>query len=156
MVYRVRTCPLFQHYGQDNIVRNNILALGGKGQLQRCREDKPCHYIAEGNIVYGDIQQMLGGVWKNGDWKIGRNLYWSTAGPPQFTNMDFESWQQKGHDSGSIVADPLFVDVARDDFRLQPNSPALALSFQPIDLSQTGLYGARTGSNCPGATRIAR
>ena len=47
LVYRVRTCPLFQHYGKDNIVRNNILAFGGKGQIQRCREDKPCHYIAE-------------------------------------------------------------------------------------------------------------
>jgi len=141
VVYRVRTCPLFQHYGKDNIVRNNIFALGGKGQLQRCREDTPCHYIAEGNIVYGDIQQMLGGVWKSGDWKIGRNVYWSTAGEPKFTDMDFETWQTKGNDVGSIVADPLFVDVANDDFRLQPDSPALKLGFQPIDLSKTGLYG---------------
>ncbi|MEA1950073.1 MAG: right-handed parallel beta-helix repeat-containing protein, partial [Planctomycetota bacterium] len=84
VVHHVRTCPLFQHYGKDNTVRNNILAFGGRGQLQRCREDKPCHYAAEGNIVYADIRQMLGGVWKSGDWKLGRNVYWSTAGPPVF------------------------------------------------------------------------
>ncbi len=141
VVYRVRTCPLFQHYGKDNLVRNNILALGDKAQLQRCREDKPCHFIAEGNIVFGDVTQMLGGVWKSGDWRLGRNVYWSTAGEPKFTDMEFATWQAKGNDVDSIVADPLFVDAANDDFRLQPESPALKLGFQPIDLSKTGLYG---------------
>lgn len=149
VVYRVRTCPLFQHYGKDNIVRNNIFAFGGKGQLQRCREDKPCHYVAEGNIVYGDIPQMLGGVWKNGDWKIGRNVYWSTSGPPEFAGMDFAMWKTKGNDNDSIVADPLFVDASNDDYRLKPNSPALKLGFQPIDLRQTGLYGDKSWVELP-------
>jgi len=149
VVYRVRTCPLFQHYGKDNIVRNNILAFGGKGQLQRCREDKPCHYAAEGNIVYGDIEQMLGGVWKSGDWKVGRNVYWSTAGAPRFADVDFEAWQTKGNDVSSIVADPLFVDAANDDFRLRPDSPALKLGFKPIDLSKTGLYGDKDWVELP-------
>ncbi|MCH5375727.1 MAG: right-handed parallel beta-helix repeat-containing protein, partial [Planctomycetes bacterium] len=149
LVYRVRTCPLFQHYGRDNIVRNNILALGGKGQLQRCREDKPCHYIAEGNIVYGDIEQMLGGVWKSGDWVLRRNLYWSTSGEPRFTDMDFATWQAKGNDAGSIVADPLFVDAANDDFRLRPDSPALKLGFQPIDPGKIGLYGEKDWVGLP-------
>lgn len=141
VVHRVATCPLFQHYGKDNLVRNNVLALGEEGQLRRCREDKPCHYIAEGNIVYADIPAMLVGVWKNGDWKLDRNLYWSTAGAPVFGGMDFAAWQAKGNDAGSVVADPLFADPARGDFTLRPGSPALALGFQPIDLSQTGLYG---------------
>ena len=149
VVYRVRTCPLFQHYGKDNIVRNNVLALGGKGQLQRCREDRSCHYTAEGNIVYGDIEQMLGGVWKSGDWKVGRNVYWSTAGAPKFTDMDFEAWQTKGKDVGSIVADPLFVDAANDDFRLKSDSPALKLGFKPIDLGKTGLYGEKEWVELP-------
>ncbi|HUT94474.1 MAG TPA: right-handed parallel beta-helix repeat-containing protein, partial [Thermoguttaceae bacterium] len=149
VVYRVRTCPLFQHYGKDNIVRNNVLALGGKGQLQRCREDKPCHYIAEGNVVFGDIEQMLGGVWKSGDWKVGGNVYWSTAGEPRFTDMDFAAWKTKGNDVGSIVADPLFVDAANDDFRLRPDSPALKLGFKPIDLSNTGLYGDKDWVELP-------
>lgn len=149
VVYRVRTCPLFQHYGKDNTIRNNIFALGGKGQLQRCREDKPCHYAATNNLVYADIPQMLGGVWKNGDWKLERNLYWSTAGAPAFAGLDFAAWQAKGNDAGSVVADPLFVDPAAGDFRLQPNSPALALGFQPIDLGKTGLYGDPAWVNLP-------
>jgi len=141
VVYRVRTCPLFQHYGKDNTIRNNLFALGGEGQLQRCREDIPCHYVATGNLVYADIPKMLGGVWKNGDWKLERNLYWSTAGAPTFAGLDFAAWQAKGNDAGSVVADPLFADPAKGDFGLRPNSPALALGFKPIDLSSTGLYG---------------
>lgn len=152
VVYRVRTCPLFQHYGKDNTIRNNIFAFGGKGQLQRCREDKPCHYAATGNLVHADIPQMLGGVWKNGDWTLERNLYWSTAGAPVFAGLDFAAWQAKGNDAGSVVADPLFVNPAAGDFRLQPNSPALALGFQPIDLGKTGLYGDPAWVALPGKT----
>lgn len=36
--------------------------------------------------------------------------------------------------------DPLFVDPARDDYRLRPESPALALGFRPPPLAQIGLY----------------
>jgi hypothetical protein len=141
VVYRVDTCPLFMHYGSECIVSNNVLALGDKGLMRRCREDKRCHYEAVGNIVYGDTQNMLVGPWKNDDWKVGRNVYWSTAGEPSFAGMDFATWQPKGKDEGSIVADPMFVDPANGDFSLKPGSPALKLGFKPIDLSNTGLYG---------------
>lgn len=149
VVYRVRTCPLFQHYGKDNLIRNNIFAFGGAAQLQRCREDVPCHYTAECNLVYADIPQMLGGVWKNGDWKLARNLYWSTAGAPVFAGVDFAAWQAAGNDAGSVVADPLFVDPERGDFRLQPGSPAFALGFEPVDAAEAGLYGDRAWVELP-------
>ena len=50
------------------------------------------------------------------------------------------SWQAMGFDSRSVVADPLFVDRDRDDFRLRPESPALALGFQPIPIEKIGPY----------------
>jgi len=149
VVHHVRTCPLFQHYGTNNVVRNNILALGEEAQLRRCREDRPCHFIAEGNIVYAAIEQMLGGVWKNGDWKMGSNVYWSAAGEPKFKEMDFATWQAKGKDVGSIVANPRFIDAERDDFRLRPDSPALKLGFMPIDSRHSGLYGEEDWVHLP-------
>jgi len=149
VVHHVETCALFQHYGKDNLVRNNILAFGGKGQMQRCREDKPCHFIAEGNLVYSGIADIVAGVWKNGDWKLGRNLYWSTAGEPKFLGMNFAEWQKKTGDEGSLVADPLFVDPEKGDFRLREGSPALKSGFRPIDFSQIGLYGERKWTDLP-------
>ena len=39
-----------------------------------------------------------------------------------------------------VGEDPKFVDAAKGDFRLQPDSPALALGFQQIPVAQIGLY----------------
>lgn len=149
VVYRVGYSPLFMHFGRDFVVRNNILALGDAGQLRRSREDRRCHFIAEGNIVYSDHPQMLDSVWENGDWELGRNVYWSTEGEPEFSGMDFESWREFGDDEDSIVADPLFEDPAAGDFRLRPDSPALELGFEPIDVDEAGLYGEPEWVNLP-------
>jgi hypothetical protein len=44
-----------------------------------------------------------------------------------------------GIDTNSVVADPLFVDLANADFRLQASSPALTLGFKQIDMTKIGL-----------------
>lgn len=53
---------------------------------------------------------------------------------------EWEAWQERGHDVESIVADPRFVDVADADYRLQPDSPALKLGFEPIPVDRIGCY----------------
>ena len=53
---------------------------------------------------------------------------------------EWQGWQAQGMDKHSIVADPLFVDPAQDDYRLQPQSPALQLGFQPIPFEKIGPY----------------
>ena len=45
-----------------------------------------------------------------------------------------------GMDEHSIVADPLFVDAGKDDYRLKPNSPALDLGFKQIPVDKIGPY----------------
>ena len=51
---------------------------------------------------------------------------------------DWADWQAQGHDPAGLVADPLFVDPTRGDFRLRPESPARPLGFLPVDVSLTG------------------
>jgi hypothetical protein len=53
---------------------------------------------------------------------------------------EWQGWQALGMDKHSLVADPLFVDPARDNYRLQPESPAFQLGFQPIPFEKIGPY----------------
>ncbi len=41
------------------------------------------------------------------------------------------------------------MDAANRDFRLKPDSPALALGFKPIDITKIGLYGDHDWVNFP-------
>lgn len=55
------------------------------------------------------------------------------------TDCSLASWQKTGHDVHSAInQDPMFVNAAARDFRLQPGSPALALGIASIDTSSVG------------------
>ena len=53
---------------------------------------------------------------------------------------EWESWQSLGVDKHSLVADPLFVNATKDDYRLRKNSPAFKLGFKPIPADKIGPY----------------
>jgi hypothetical protein len=133
-----------QHYGRDNVVRNNIWALGKDYQLSRARQEEHISFTFERNIVYFDNGKLLKGGWTNDRFIMDRNLYWDTSHPEgdiRFGDATFSKWQARGHDQHSLIADPQFVDAAHYDFRLKPTSPALHLGFIPIDVARIGLYG---------------
>jgi hypothetical protein len=106
----------------------------------------------ERNIVLYD----RGDLWKrDSDLVADHNLYWNTAGPVVFPHdTDVTAWRALGRDQHSLVADPQCVDPAAGDFRLLPDSPALALGFVPIDTSTVGLQGEPEGIAQP--QRIVR
>jgi hypothetical protein len=51
----------------------------------------------------------------------------------------FTQWQTRGYDQHSVVSDPLFVNLQENDYRLQPDSPALKLGFQSFAITDIGL-----------------
>jgi len=52
--------------------------------------------------------------------------------------FDWAEYLSFGYDAHSIIADPRCADIKRFDFTLGKDSPALALGFKPIDMSDIG------------------
>jgi hypothetical protein len=141
LVYRTSHGGFHQHYGRDNIVRNNIFALGRDAQIVRSRDEPHRSFTFERNIVYYRTGELLSYVWSGATDRIAldHNLYWNAIGsPPKFPPGDFAAWQALGFDKHSRIADPKFVDPDHHNFHLNSDSPARSLGFQPIDLSSVG------------------
>ena len=143
LVYRTKTGGYHQHYGKENILRNNILAYAREQQIQYTRAEEHLSFTIEGNIVLWENGPLLGGGgWGKGKFVLDRNLYWRTDGRPlQVLGQDWAAWQASGRDAHSVVADPGFVDPAKGDFRLKPGSPAEGVGFRPFDPGQAGVTG---------------
>ena len=70
------------------------------------------------------------------------NLYYDSRGNDiRFVDKSFAEWKSSGQDEGSRIADPLFVNARKFDFRLRPKSPALQMGFHQIDLTTVGPRG---------------
>jgi len=77
------------------------------------------------------------------------NIFYSAGNPAGSAAFVEELKKQAGAQktaSGKILrhqqtvsADPLFVDPAKKDFRLRPDSPAWKMGFKPIDMAGIGL-----------------
>jgi hypothetical protein len=142
LVYRTKSGGFHQHYGRENIVRNNILAFGRQQQLQATRVEDHLSFTFERNIVFWDTGKLLASRWPRVRQESRDNCYWNAAGKPvDFAGQSLEQWQAQGRDQHSIVADPLFVDPAAYDFRLKDDSPALKVGFVPFDYEQAGVRG---------------
>jgi hypothetical protein len=150
VVYLTKSGGFHQHYGKDNIVRNNILAFAAEGEVIRSRQEEHNSFVFERNVVFQDKGPLLGGNWSNKKFSNDHNLYWRAGGEPLLAGMTFAEWQEDmGQDKHSVVADPRFVSAAKRDFRLRSDSPALKLGFQPIDTSTVGLVGDKKWVDAP-------
>ena len=140
IVFRTKTGGFHQHYGKENIVRNNIFALTIKDQLQRSRMEPHLSFTFERNIVYWKpTGNLLGSNWTDDKYKMDYNLYWRTDGQPfDFAKMSLEKWRERGQDRNSIIADPMFVDPENGNFGLKPGSPGEKIGFKPIQLETPG------------------
>lgn len=149
LVYDTTDGSFHQHYGKDNIVRNNILA---RSNINPANAGKEPHQLAitrveehlsctfESNIIYWKEGVALGYNADNAKAIYSKNLWFNAGGEATFSGKSHDEWvKETGKDSDGMVADPLFVDPDANDFRLKPGSPAEKIGFVPFDYSQAGV-----------------
>ena len=143
IVYRTTHGGFHQHYGETNILRNNIFAFARNDQIQRTRPEPHLSFSFVTNIVYFDSGSLLGGDWSQDNYLMDWNLYFDArpGARPDHLRVgpcSWQEWQERDHDVHSLVADPLFAAPSEADFRLRATSPATKLGFRPMDLSGVG------------------
>lgn len=134
--YRTKSQGFHQHYGRENIIRNNVFALGREGGFSRSRLEAHDSFHFHHNIILleGD-GPLIDGNWTETRASIDRNLYFHVARQPlKFAGENFAAWRKRGSDRHSRIADPRFVAAAAGDFRIRRGSPALAIGFIPFEL----------------------
>ena len=140
LVYNTKCGGFHQHYGRDNIIRNNIFAWAWLQQLQDSRIEEHRSFTFEHNIVLMERGALIAGRWGNVD--MDYNCYYDITGNPiTFMQEDRAAWQQK-HDQHSVFADPQFRDATKFDFRLKSQKVARRIGFRPFDYSRAGVYGS--------------
>lgn len=146
LVYQTHTGNFHQHYGENNLLRNNIFAFSLENQLQRSRPEEHTSFTLEQNIIVYDSsagQTLLHGQWKNPYSNEDRNIYWNYGDDHaiDFQELSFEEWQKLGKDQHSVIADPCFQDAKNFDFRFTDASkPVLEkIGFKPFDFTQAGV-----------------
>ena len=132
---------LHMNYGRDDLFRNNIFANGRDLQIAWGTPKFFRPYRFEGNLVYWREGAIIGGNPHDGLRQVDfdRNLYWQAEGQVgDFAGVGWTEWQARGLDMHGMIADPLFADPEHGDFSLRADSPAFALGFRPIDMTQIG------------------
>jgi len=153
VVYRAREGVHVWFYDRNIVMENNVFVDGEISQINYQNPQNLSHEnikLLRNIICYskpGSLLFRLSGE-RSVPVESDYNVFFHTGGEALVNSGEpgldsFEDWQKSGLDTHSIVADPMFVDPANDDYSLKPESPALKLGFKPIDISKVGLRGRK-------------
>ncbi len=144
LVYDCSSQTFHQHYGKDNVIRNNIFAFGGEGAFRITRNEEHNSLTLSNNILVTDNATMYSQT-TDPDWFVDDgNLYWDYKNGGNVYSGDSMSFFERksmvimtanGYYNNAVFADPLFKDAANRDFTLALNSPALETGFEAFEYS---------------------
>jgi hypothetical protein len=149
LVHHTLYAGLHQHFGRDNCLRNNIFALGRKGQMRFANLSRSGPMTLERNIFYwtqGDLFERYCEPDQN--FLFRSNFFWQANNPEPivFTNRTgvIQRWTNGGPEG--VLVDPRFKKPAKGDFSLSANSPVVKSGFVPVNANLAGriTYRART------------
>ena len=79
LVYACKSSGFHQHYGRENIIRNNIFALNIRAELQATRIENHRSLSFMNNIVYFNSGTLFSSNWDKFNMFTDYNCYWDTG-----------------------------------------------------------------------------
>ncbi|MBQ2848355.1 MAG: right-handed parallel beta-helix repeat-containing protein [Clostridia bacterium] len=140
LVYDCSSETFHQHYGKDNVVRNNIFAFGGEGALLVTKKEDHNSLTLTNNILVVDNALIYPFTPETNQFVDNNNLFWDyTKGGNVYSGNSLGFFEKMslvimtvlGYYNNAVFADPLFKDAQNRDFTLADNSPALETGFTP-------------------------
>lgn len=153
VIYNTGWAAIFQHYGANNTITNNVLARaalvpptqpdasGPDGSTHIARTENHTSWIFTHNIIYNIYHGASYHAFKadkpNVTVVFDENVYYNPYNTSFLfgdQQLSFDEWQKTGQDNNSVIADPLFTgDVNQCDFfTVHPDSPAAKRGFMNI------------------------
>ena len=143
IAYNCSSQGFHQHYGKDNMIRNNIFALNKDGQMRVSRKEEHNSLYFYNNILVSDNSLMYYKPYEN-QFKDSGNIYWDyTRRQCVFSGTEMTikhrdsvlDMKLKGYYNDAVFADPMFKDPFNGDFTLAVNSPAIDAGFVPFTVN---------------------
>jgi hypothetical protein len=140
-----------QHYGRENIVRNNIFAFGGEAVVRFARAEEHISATFHNNILISKGKPIFSKgytrlmprflVMNNLIYDLKNKMPFVTT--PEKEKVNWKEWQKIGNNTGSIIANPGLVIKGKKSFSLLNKSALKRLSINVPDFSDAGVRPAK-------------
>jgi len=146
LVYRTKCGGFHQHYGKENLIRNNIFIDATLYQVQATRPEKHLSFEFSHNIISFQKGTLYQGQFFNINNKIDHNLLWcpdtnrltSDIGR-LFGGKSWTAWKESGRGKHSVIGNPQFANPAKDDFTPKNKELLKKIGFKPFNPTQAGV-----------------
>jgi hypothetical protein len=130
LVTDCKTGNFHQHYGANNLVRNNIFAFAPTvAQVIRTRREDHISFTMQNNVFEWANTPLFGGDPSGGGIVFRNNLIWRT---------DTKIFSLPSFALGNVIGDPKFENPLKGNYKMSANSPAFILGIRPFDLTDFG------------------
>ena len=144
LVYRTKCGGFHQHYGKDNIIKNNIFVDATLYQIQATRPEKHRSFTFTNNIIAFTSGRLYQGAFFSMQSVIDHNLIWrkkkSTSLTSKqtkiFAGRSWREWNKYGYDTHSIIKNPQYTNPKKDDFTPNNKKALRKIGFKPFDFKE--------------------
>ena len=143
LVVRCKSSGFHQHYGKENIIRNNIFVDNALAQLEATRVE-PDHlpFTFTSNIIAYHKGNMYGINWRDVNFKCDNNIYWNDVSGVNWNGLSHEEWQDAtGKDVHSLIVNPRFAAPEKGDYTPLNTEALKQIGFTPFDPTEAGVIG---------------